>query len=339
MGLSVEPMIEAARSSVKSFPPIGCDVYTLKTEMLRSDDMATAECMRGSHEHYCYGSIIMSRSLADQFTDDGFVVVRHLLTDAEIAHYIERLQALAGPAAPWTQPNGVNLNPDFWPVIFNERLLATMRELLGPEVRYLPHNDLHVGFSSFSWHRDSVNREVGVGPDWDETEPYRIARVGLYLQRFDESQFKLGLITGSHRTNQGDPSERARRVGRRTSAVANVVSGLSGVDLVGEDAEWVETEPGDCVIFDPRVLHTGSRFHGLKYSIFIAYGVENTHFRHHWHYYLNMRKDLGYSAVAPALADRLRAADLLAAEPPPDLSVEGAWMPSAAYRYVAKRFK
>jgi phytanoyl-CoA dioxygenase PhyH len=284
-------------------------------------------------------TIIMSRSLTDQFVNDGFIVIRHLLPDDEIAFYIERLKTLAGANARWTQPNGVNLNPEFWPVIFNERLLATMREVLGPEVRYLPHSDLHMGFSSFSWHRDSVNREIGVGPDWDQTEPYRIARVGIYLQRFEESQFKLGVIKGSHRTGDGGSHELEKRVRRRTSAVANVLSGLSGVDLVGEDAEWIETEPGDCVIFDPRVLHTGSKFHGVKYSLFIAYGVENSHFRHHWHYYLRMRKDLGYSSVTPELADRLRAADLLATEPPADLEVANAWLPSPTYTYVSKRFK
>lgn len=281
----------------------------------------------------------MSRSARDQFVNDGFVVVRHLLNDDEIAFYIERLKALAGNNGRWTQPNGVNLNPDFWPLIFNERLLATMRELLGPEIRYLPHNDLHVGFSSFSWHRDSVNREIGVGPDWDRTEPYRIARIGIYLQRFEESRFKLGLIKGSHRVDNGSAHEHEQRVRRRTSAVANVFSGLSGVDLVGDAAEWIETEPGDCIIFDPRVLHTGSKFHGVKYSMFVAYGIENRHFRHHWHYYLNMRTDLGYSAVNTALADRLRAANLLATAPAHDLQVADAWMPSPTYTYVAKRFK
>src|SRR5215468_12441151 len=160
----------------------------------------------------------MGRSLNDQFHEDGFVVVRGLLTASEVASYIARLEALAGEKDRWTQPDGVNRNPDFWPVIFNEQLLRTVRELLGPEVRYLPHNDLHLGFSSFSWHRDSVNRELGIGPDWDQREPYRIARVGIYLQRFEESQFKLGLIKGSHRAGDTASIAQERRVKRRTSA-------------------------------------------------------------------------------------------------------------------------
>src|SRR5262245_12005556 len=282
----------------------------------------------------------MKTALADQFAEDGFIVVRGMLAPRDVAFYIEGLKELAGGAPRWTQPDGVNRSPAFWPIIFNDRLLASVREIFGPDVRYLPHNDLHVGFSSFSWHRDSVNRDLGDAPDWDETrEPYRIVRVGIYLQRYEDSGFRLGLVKGSHRRGGELVSERQRRVLRKTRAAANIFSGLSGIDFVGSDAEWVATEPGDCVMFDPRCLHTGTRFHGEKYSIFVAYGVESSHFRHHWHYYLRLRPDLRYSTIPPALADRLRAAGLLATEPPPDMTIGDAWIPSSAFTYVAKLFK
>jgi hypothetical protein len=275
-----------------------------------------------------------------RFHEDGFVVVRALLDEDETAFYIDRLKVLAGDKERWTQADGINRNPELWPLIFNQRLLATVREVLGPGLRYLPHNDLHLGFSSFSWHRDNVNRDFGDGPDWDESaEPYRIARVGIYLQRFDQSQFKLGLVKGSHRPDTAISRELQRRLHRRTSTVANMFSGLSGMDLVGTDAEWVATAPGDCIIFDPRILHTGSKFHGVKYAMFVAYGIENSHFHNHWHYYLNLRTDLAYSNVDPKLAEQLATADLLANNPPTDLTIEGAWIPSPGFTYVAKRFK
>ncbi|MGE0449770.1 MAG: hypothetical protein AB7Q29_09330 [Vicinamibacterales bacterium] len=281
----------------------------------------------------------MNGSTTEQFLEDGVTVVRGLLEADESAFYVERLKRAAGGATRWTQPDGVNRNPDFWPIIFNERLLAIVREILGPDVKYLPHNDLHLGFSSFSWHRDSVSRGSTDGSDWDEArEPYRLVRVGLYLQRFEDSRFRFGVVKGSHRPSGLSPARR-QKLQRRTGAAANVLSGLSGADLVGGEAEWIATEPGDCVIFDPRLLHTGSRFHGEKYSVFVAYGVENAHFRRHWHYYRRLRSDLGYSSIPPALVDRLKAAGLLAVEPPDDMAIEDAWMPSAAYTYVAKRFK
>lgn len=280
----------------------------------------------------------MNGTTARQFEQDGFTVVRGMLPPDEVAFYVARLKALSGGAPRWTQADGVNRHPEFWPIIFNERLLATIRDVLGPDARYLPHNDLHVGFSSFSWHRDSVNRDFGEGPDWDESrEPYRIARVGLYLQSFATSQFKLGLVKGSHRP--ADVSARQRRVRRRTGAAAAVFSGLTGLDFVGSDADWIATEPGDCVIFDPRCLHTGSRIHGEKYSMFVAYGVENLHFRHHWQYYLRLRPDLGYSTMPAALADQLREAGLLATAPADDLNIDDAWIPSTAYTRVARLLK
>src|SRR5262249_4947096 len=279
----------------------------------------------------------MDRPIRAQFNEDGFAVVRGLLPQTDIDHYVARLRELAGSER-WTEPDGVNRHPEFWPIIFNDRLLATLREIFGP-VRFLPHTDLHVGFSSFSWHRDSVTRTYGEGADWDEAEvPYRIARVGIYLQRFDESQFRIGFVRGSHRTGGLTP-QRLRRVQRRTSAAANVLSGLSGVDFLGGEAEWIATNPGDCVMFDPRVLHTGSRFHGRKYAISLASGVENAPFRTHWLYSLRMRTALGYSGVPPALAERLRVAGLLADEPPEELTIDSAWIPSPTFVSVAKRFK
>jgi hypothetical protein len=281
----------------------------------------------------------MEHTVRQQFAEDGFTVIRGLIGASETAFYIERLRHLAGSATRWTEPDGVNRHEEFWPLVFNERLLTAMRDVIGTSVRYLPHTDLHVGFSSFSWHRDSVTRRFGDGADWDETSvPYRIARVGIYFQSYVDSQFRLGFVKGSHRTDAFGPEQR-RRIERRTSAAANVVSGLSGVDLLGRHAEWVAPDRGDCVIFDPRILHTGSRFHGEKYSIFLAYGLENAHFHNHWHYYLRLRTDLGYSTVPAALADRLQAAGLLAHEPPADLAIERAWIPSPTFVSVAKRFK
>jgi hypothetical protein len=279
------------------------------------------------------------RHIREQFVEDGFTCVRGLLDPSEAAFYIARLRARAGTADRWTEPDGLSRHPEFWPLIFNERLLAAVREILGPSVRYLPHTDLHVGFSSFSWHRDNVNRNFGNGADWDEENvPYSITRVGIYLQRYSESGFRIGFVKGSHRTGQLSGAEH-RRLGRATSAAAVVFSWLSGRDSVASLADWVAPDAGDCLIFDPRVLHTGSRFHGQKYSIFLAYGVENAHFRNHWHYYSKLRTDLGYSKLPPLLSNRLKAAGLLACEPPDNLAVERAWIPSTRFVSVAKRFK
>src|SRR5262249_38688726 len=112
---------------------------------------------------------------------------------------LEGLSATQRGFGGWTAPDGLTQQRSFWPLIFTPRLLKIVHELLGPDVRFLQHTDLHVGFSSYNWHRDSVSRRLGAGRDWDETEPYRIVRVGFYLQPRNASSFRLGLLPGTHR--------------------------------------------------------------------------------------------------------------------------------------------
>src|SRR5262249_36915488 len=137
-----------------------------------------------------------------EFHKKGYILVKDLLSEATIAQMVRSLDTLSGKQrriGGWTFPDGVTQSPCFWPLIFSEKLIAIVTELIGSNIRYLQHNDLHVGFSSFSWHRDSVSRRLEDGPDWDESEPYRIVRIGVYLQPRGTSSFQLGFVPGSHR--------------------------------------------------------------------------------------------------------------------------------------------
>src|SRR5262245_56292831 len=87
------------------------------TRTLRRDDVGTAYCSERVREAE---ATRMNRSIRDQFAEDGFLVLRGILPLSDVAFYIERLKALAGGAPRWTQPDGVNRNPAFWPIIFNE---------------------------------------------------------------------------------------------------------------------------------------------------------------------------------------------------------------------------
>jgi hypothetical protein len=283
----------------------------------------------------------MPADLKRQFSEQGFVVVRGLLSESEAAYYVARLDEVSGRTnRSWTLPDGVHRCRAFWPLLFTPRIVEAVREVLGPAIRYLPHNDLHVGFSSAGWHRDSVSRSLGTGSDWDETrESYRIARVGVYLHRYEESGFKLGLIPGTHRPDLYLTPREQLQIRRRTSLPANAFSWLSGLDLIGRYAEWVPTQPGDGILFDPRILHTGSSFRGRKYSIFVAYGLENRHFWNHWHYYVALRSDLGYAEMPCPLADMLQDAGLLGRRPDPGATIKGAWIPSPWYVRAAGLFK
>jgi ectoine hydroxylase-related dioxygenase (phytanoyl-CoA dioxygenase family) len=295
----------------------------------------------------------------EQFERQGFVVVRQLLSAAEAEHYIAILERQSeitrsdfknkfsgrgfdrkGGQTAWNLPDGVSKTPDFWPIIWHERLVAVARELLGPELRYLQHSDLQVGFSAISWHRDNVNRTLGHGPDWDETDqPYRLVRVGIYLQRFEESSFKLGFIPGSQRA----PAH-ISLAHKLTEAKLKWLGGLSyvfaGLQMRASNAEWLATEPGDAVIFDPRTLHSGSYISGPKYSLFVAYGLENKHFYNHQNYYRHIRTELNYQDLVPDLVQKLTAAGLCPGQTPAYDPIQGAWVPAPVLRnYLAKQFK
>jgi ectoine hydroxylase-related dioxygenase (phytanoyl-CoA dioxygenase family) len=285
----------------------------------------------------------LTRDGRDELRERGFVVLRGLLGADEVEHAVRRLEALSGRTrasfavsdgraargglvGAWTRPDGVSQERAFWPLATKPALVAEVRRLLGDGVCYLQHSDLHVGFSAVTWHRDCVNRRFGVGPDWDEgAEPYRILRVGIYLQSFAESRFALRLVPGSHRAEPPSPATRRRE--RRYGLVAQAVSLLTGDDFLPEHATAVTTEPGDAILFDPRLLHAGSPIGGPKYSVFLAYGVPGAHFARHAAYYRHGRAELGYRDLEPELVARLRSAGLYA-----DLPGRGPIGSGSAYR-------
>jgi hypothetical protein len=296
--------------------------------------------------------------MKQELNDQGYTIVRGLLTPDEVDYYVSRMEALSGitrsgmtrggdewkgsgrgsGGSSWTLPDGMVKSRDFWPVAVNERLVGIVRNIIDPDVRFLQHNDIHVGFSAISWHRDSVNREYGVGPDWDESqEPYKIVRVGIYLQTFAESNSRLGFIPGSQTPPKG-PVSRGRKFSERRLKWLGAANYLSPkIQMAISNADWIPTEPGDAVIFDPRTIHSGSYITGPKYSVFVAYGVENKHFFNHYNYYRNVRSELGYGDFDPDFAQLLRDHGLYPEETPSYDHVDGAWVPSSLVKSLYNR--
>lgn len=253
-----------------------------------------------------------------QYEQEGYTVIRGLLDPREATEYRAKIQKESGlidddfeikeaRSGFYSKPDGVTTTPVFWPLIFHERLLSEIRNILGPDVRYTQHSDLHVHHGTVGWHRDSANRQFGVGPDWDESvEKYRIARVAVYLQTYAESGSALGVIPYSHRRES-----RLTSLEMLTGKVLNRI--LRRDDLLPPTFTvkpvWVKTEPGDCLIFDQRIYHTGSHIRGPKYAIFLSYGADNQHSRNHIRYYID-RPDIDYYDLPEELARQLKEADL-----------------------------
>jgi hypothetical protein len=296
------------------------------------------------------------RTTPDQFVETfrkrGFVVLPGLLDAGEVERCLRVLERLSGRRreefrtggggllargfqGAWTQPDGVTQTPELWHLINRPGLLARVRLLLGDELRYLPHSDLHVGFSAVGWHRDSVDRRYPDGPDWDERlQPYRLARVGLYLQPRAEVRFALGLVPGSHRHGVL-PEEQIASFERHTRGIGQLIALVRGRSPLDARAEWVEADAGDAIVFDPRILHAGRPAPGPKYSLFFAYGVPNMHYQRHHAYYRRVRADLGYLDVPPALSKILAASGIDPLAAPAAASVGRSARPSWLQTWLA----
>jgi hypothetical protein len=280
----------------------------------------------------------MGSSMLD-FEQSGYRVIKNCLTDGEVAHAIGQLEMLSGTHVTdagketfdWNIINGVSRTPSLWPLIFHERLLETLRAVFKtPDIRYLEHSDLKVWRHrpASGWHRDSISERFGVGDEWNEAaSAYQVVRVAFYLQPV-EYAFAWGAIPGSHlREYQMKNWEKLlwRRLPRRQHV--SIASRLPYLEashghlwirerplhlLPQPPAQdiWITTQPNDCIIFDPRLIHAGGNVHRGKYAAFFAFGANNEHSRQHkahfdWQPHQDTERD-----IQAQLWAKLREADL-----------------------------
>lgn len=270
--------------------------------------------------------ILPTQSERRAFERDGYYVLRGLYTPGEARHYRMCINKVFGlpeeeldnariDGATHTLADGVTTVPDFWPVIFNERLRTTVRALLGEDIRYTQHSDLHINLHGGRYHRDSACREYGTGPDWDESkEPYKVVRVAIYLSDYHDSGSSIIVLPGTHRreswlTNREYVFWNKLRTFARDHGRNDLLPHL----FLSGPKVTVRTQPGDCVIFDQRLLHAGGVIGKAKpkYAMFLSYGADNAHSRYHRSFFLERPT---YSPNIPSeLEKRLKAENLLLA--------------------------
>jgi hypothetical protein len=275
-------------------------------------------------------------SLKKQFDKDGFCIVRNLLNNDEVNLYKKILEEKSGVKKHqfesqnafkffvknkkknfgWKQSNGIVNFKEFWPLIWNEKLIGILKKLLDDDVKFLQHNDIHVGFSAIGWHRDSSDREYMVGPEWDESdEAFQLVRVGIYLQKYEESNFKLGVLPGSNKHESSLTTWELTglsKLGLLGTAIRAIRYLLIGPNLFSKKSYWFKPNPGDAIIFDPRVYHRGTFIKGPKYSMFMGYGRPGRHFDRLTEYFNKKRTDLKYSEMPTDLKEKLKEKNLLA---------------------------
>lgn len=151
-------------------------------------------------------------TIRDDLERDGFCAARGVFSTVEIA----RLRDAVGAAiyrSDRQNPDNQTLaatqhiavgdllaQPEldgFDYLIFNQKLLAVIRELVGERLVYFGDSSVQMGEGTRGFHKDCVHREDSSGTDWQS--PYDLVRFGLYLQDHSRHSGGLKVRRGSHR--------------------------------------------------------------------------------------------------------------------------------------------
>lgn len=253
-----------------------------------------------------------------EFDLNGYIVIKNVLSKGEIKTIIPKIDnAFVDPKMIVSSPkgvirNGVVRNREIWNIIYHPKILKNIKNILGKEIKFLQHNSILKGFSASGWHRDSVDKSYNTGNDWSLTEPYRLLRVGLYLEDTKYSKFRLGFIKKSH-AKKISILEKDNKFSNLIKAIEKRVAKLFNVNyyfpFLG-NCQYLNIERGDMVIFDPRTFHRGTASINSKHAIIFAYGIENSHFKRHFQYFFEELP--GYSKLPKLLEKELAQRNLLA---------------------------
>jgi hypothetical protein len=245
---------------------------------------------------------------------ESFKVFKNLLDKEEVEFYKNKIDAIfANRENKNTYPNGLVESKELWGLLENKNIIDKAKSLLGDDLKFLQHNDIHKNFSASAWHRDSADRDFSKGQECENIEDYGILRVGVYLQG-KESKFRLGLIKNSHKDyiNFFDNNNLVSKCFKFVDRNCPPIFYRLFLKIINRNIELIELSDGDIIMFDPRLLHKGTKANLNKYSIFFSFAIENNHFLTLSDYYLKTRKDLKYSKVSNKLKSKLKKNNILA---------------------------
>ena len=138
------------------------------------------------------------------FWNRGWSVLRGLFSSAEFEDLRERVLASLEDVEK-SRRGQTDLLADSYlaPVVYDERLVAAARKILGGRPVYFGDSNYAVvgrGYDEFKdatgYHRDNTDRSDLKAPDWQS--PYTLIRFGLYLQDHRKHSGGLMVRTGSH---------------------------------------------------------------------------------------------------------------------------------------------
>jgi hypothetical protein len=253
------------------------------------------------------------------------VVFRDVFATEECARLAAEMKREAGitEGEHFTRVDAIRRFDSCRQVLFDERILGAVRQVIGCACRFLQVSDLHYRHDTANWHRDSVHRAVdaSAAPDWrsDQGE-YGVVKAIVYLESQNAA---MGVIAGSQLSPIAVDLDRIRRIerqgghvlvgphdepNRRFSAAerARPVVWLAGV--------------GDLLVFDERMFHCGRRVDGTlvsrhndaaKFTLSLVFGADNEHSQRLYSYFRYARRELHYGNLPPDLRRALAERDLV----------------------------
>jgi hypothetical protein len=261
----------------------------------------------------CNGQLRENATAAQKrahYLDQGYWVEKRVIPHQLVSSAIDELARMADLAryqsdsvdthVHWNCDHAVTLNPKLWGLVAQPSLLIAARQVLSDQnlvyaersqAKIWKHRPMTGG------HRDTIEAKFGSGTEWNEyPEPYGVVNVALYLQERGEG-FEWGAIPGSHRGEHlmGPWEQRLwRRLhwrGRIGSRLGYVNAEAGWLPLRVKSARWpfqpparevwISPRPGDCIFFDPRLIHAGGPVPGWKIAVFFSLGTFNQHTRRH----------------------------------------------------------
>jgi len=196
-----------------------------------------------------------------EFHRDGYIVVRELLDQAEVAglrNYAKGDRALAdesyvrrdltGAETRLALRNELDDASLYAAIVRSQRVAATMERLLGDEV--------------YHYHHKMILKEPRVGGAWEWHQDYGywykfgclypdMASCMLAVDRACKANGCLQLIRGSHKIGRVDHIKTGEQVG---ADPVRVEAALDRLELL-----YCELEPGDAVFFHGNLLHRSDR--------------------------------------------------------------------------------
>lgn len=168
-----------------------------------------------------------------------------------------------------------------------DKLKSKANELLEGQAVYFGDSTYTKGIGQRGFHRDNVDRNFKVGEDWQSS--YDLIRFGIYLQDHSAHSGGLEVIKGTHNNLKGD-------------------------------VIIVDSEVGDLVVWNMRLLHSGNavrfrynprfsvtKLKGYEYlipkcltypeekergALFISFGKKGNHLNRYINYHLLGRQDM-----------------------------------------------